>query len=113
MTPSGTYKPPEFSVPPTFSTPPEFSEAEAVKLAKEHLAANLGITIEEIAVISVEKVNWPDTSLGLPEPDRVYAQVIIPGFKITLMASGQEYHYHAGWVVNKMVVIPAETRPTN
>ena len=111
MTPSETYKPPEFSMSPTFSAPPELSEAEAKRLAKEHLATTLGISVGEISVVSVEKVNWPDTSLGLPQPDRVYAQVIVPGYKITLRASGKEYRYHAGWVVNKIVVIPAETRP--
>jgi hypothetical protein len=102
--------PPTLSKMPEFSAPPGFSEEEAVKLAKDDLSARLSISDEEITVISVESVNWPDTSIGLPEPDKVYAQVIVPGFKITLGALGQDYLYHAGWVSNKMVVILAVPR---
>ena len=92
--------------------PPEFSEAEAVKLAKQHLSAKLSISDEEITVVSVEKVDWPDTSLGLPEPGKVYAQVIVPGFRIVLAAKGEEYEYHAGKVGEKMVVIPVPRKGT-
>lgn len=90
--------------------PPEFSQEEAVRLAKEHLSAELGISTDEIAVVLVEEVNWPDTSLGLPEPGKFYAQVVVPGFKITLRALGQDYLYHAGWMKNQMLVIPATKR---
>lgn len=96
--------------PPEPPKPPEFTQEEAVRLAKQHLALRLSIPVEEITVVSVEKVDWPDTSLGLPEPDKVYAQVIVPGFKISLRASGQDYLYHAGWLKNKMVVVPVPRR---
>jgi hypothetical protein len=91
--------------PPTY--PPQPSQEEAVALAKQDLAAELKISPDQITVVSVEKVDWPDTSLGLPKPDIAYAQVIVPGFKITLRALGQDYVYHAGLIGNKMVVLPA------
>lgn len=50
---------------------------------------------QEITITSVEYVDWPDSSLGNPQPDMSYAQVITPGFKIVLEAGGQAYEYHA------------------
>ncbi len=74
-------------------TPP--AEAKrAVQLAKEDLAQNEGITVDAIRLVSVESVQWSDTSLGCPEPDMVYAQVITPGYLVKLEAKGQEYEYH-------------------
>jgi hypothetical protein len=65
-----------------------------VELAKEDLARRLEVSVSEISVISVEAVDWPDTSLGCPEPGMAYAQVITPGYLIVLEAKGQTYEYH-------------------
>lgn len=67
-----------------------------VELAKEDLARRLEVSVSEISVISVEAVDWPDTSLGCPEPGMAYAQVITPGYLIVLEAKGQAYEYHSG-----------------
>jgi subtilase family serine protease len=77
---------------PTVKVP---SDAEkVVLLAKEDLAGRLGISTEEIRVEKVEKVEWPDASLGCPKPGMVYAQVITPGYKLVLFAKGRSYEYH-------------------
>jgi hypothetical protein len=65
-------------------------------MAKEDLARKLDLSISEMSVISVEAVDWPDTSLGCPQPGLMYAQVITPGFLIVLEAKGQSYEYHTG-----------------
>jgi hypothetical protein len=65
-----------------------------VELAKEDLARRLELSLSEIAAISIEAVDWPDTSLGCPQPGTAYAQVITPGFRIVLGAAGQTYEYH-------------------
>lgn len=59
-----------------------------------YLAEELGIPAEEIEVISVERVEWPDASLGCPEPGKSYAQVITPGYRIHLEAQGEQYEVH-------------------
>jgi hypothetical protein len=70
-------------------------EAEPlVELAKEDLAQRLGVGLDEVAVESVEAVEFPDASLGVPEPDKAYAQVITPGYVIRLTAEGETYEYH-------------------
>ncbi|MBE0431386.1 MAG: hypothetical protein IBX67_06135 [Dehalococcoidia bacterium] len=66
-----------------------------VEQAKEDLAGRKGIDKGEIEVVKVEAVNWPDTSLGCPQPDMMYAQVITPGFRILLSYAGETYVYHS------------------
>jgi hypothetical protein len=45
-------------------------------------------------VQDVKEAEFPDASLGVPEPDRAYAQVITPGYVIRLMADSEVYEYH-------------------
>ncbi len=83
-------------VPTAQSTGIPEEAAEAVGLARQDLAQRLGIAAETIAVTAVRAVDWPDTSLGCPEPGKMYAQVITPGYEIILEADGEAYAYHSG-----------------
>ncbi len=76
-----------------------------VKLAKADLARRLGISPDEIETQSVEQTEFPDASLGVPEPGQSYAQVITPGYIIKLTVEGQVYEYHAGG--DRVVAVPA------
>ncbi|MGC9320277.1 MAG: hypothetical protein ACP5KN_19745, partial [Armatimonadota bacterium] len=67
---------------------------QPVQAAIEDLADRLNVAPEAITVASFEEVTWPDTSLGNPEPGRVYAQVLTPGYRVILQAQGQQYEYH-------------------
>lgn len=67
-----------------------------VQQAKADLAEELGIRQDEITVQSVEEAQFLDASLGVPEPGRSYAQVVISGYVIDLIAGGTVYEYHAG-----------------
>jgi hypothetical protein len=60
------------------------------------LAASLSVNPAAITVQVVEPIEWPDASLGCPQPGLVYIQVITPGQRIVLEANGQTYEYHAG-----------------
>lgn len=42
----------------------------------------------DVAVVSVKAVEWPDASLGLPEPGKAYAQVITPGHLVVVAVPG-------------------------
>lgn len=64
--------------------------------AREALADWLGTSTEKIEVIKVEQVEWPDTSLGCPEPGMVYAQVIVPGCRVVMRVDDEVYEYHLG-----------------
>ena len=67
---------------------------ELTLLAKSDLAQKLGIAIDEIEMRSMTEVEWNDTSLGCPQEDMSYAQVITPGSTILLEVDGQTYEYH-------------------
>ena len=69
--------------------------ARSVEQAKEDLARREGLGEDDIELVAVEAVDWPDTSLGCPEPDRMYAQVITPGYRIVLSCAGKRYQYHS------------------
>jgi hypothetical protein len=65
-----------------------------VGLAKADLVQRLGVGLDEIEVKSVEATEFPDASLGVPEPGMSYGQVITPGYVIELAVGGEIYVYH-------------------
>jgi hypothetical protein len=71
------------------------AEQQAINAAASDLARQLGVAAQEIQLVAVEAVQWPDASLGCPEPGMSYAQMIVPGYRIVLTAKGHEYEYHA------------------
>jgi hypothetical protein len=50
---------------------------------------------EAVTVASVAATQWPDASLGCPEPGRVYAQVLTRGYAMSLVVEGRRYAYHS------------------
>jgi hypothetical protein len=96
-TPTGRDVAQESDVTPTLAAPDLELSAEAdrvVQLAKEDLAQRLGIARESIQLVSMEAEEWPDASLGCPQPGETYAQVITPGLRVRLVAQEQVYEYH-------------------
>lgn len=59
--------------------------------AREELAAELGIGLEMVEVVSFTEEEWPDSCLGLPEDGELCAQVITLGWRVELEAEGQRY----------------------
>ncbi|MFP3897543.1 MAG: hypothetical protein ACLFV5_12005, partial [Anaerolineales bacterium] len=72
------------------------------------LAGRMGVDVEEIEVQSVEETEFPDASLGVPEPGEMYAQVITPGYVIRLSIQGETYTYHAAG--ERVVLVPGGGR---
>ncbi len=73
---------------------PEDLEA-AIDRARRDLAQRLKLNEDEIALGSADPVDFPDASLGTPIEDQMSAQVITPGWRITLKANGKSYEYRA------------------
>ena len=67
---------------------------EALAAAVEGLSEHTGLPPDRITLVSMETVEWRDSSLGCPQEGFMYAQVITPGYRIVLEADGQEYVYH-------------------
>jgi hypothetical protein len=69
--------------------------ARLVEQARQILAERISVADGEVSVTSTEDVAWSDSSLGCPDPERMYAQVITPGYRIVLEAGGETYTFHA------------------
>lgn len=81
---------------PTTPSAPESPHAQAVAQATEDLAQRLAIPVDQINVLEVHEVTWPDASLGCPQPDQMAAQVEQEGLLIRLGAGDEMYFYHSG-----------------
>lgn len=76
------------SEPPQPIVSPEF-------IASIFLASKLGVDRAELKLVRSEAVDWPDSSLGCPEPGKVYTQAIVPGYRIIFDHNGQQYEVHS------------------
>ena len=84
--------PPETAVPGVTPAP----QPDHRDLAMADLAARLSVNPAAITVTVVEPIDWPDASLGCPQPGMMYAQVVTPGYRIVLEVDGKSYEYHIG-----------------
>lgn len=57
--------------------------------------SNPDIDVKDITLISAERFTFGDSSLGCPEPGRMYTQAIVEGFKVKFSYKGKEYHVHS------------------
>jgi hypothetical protein len=63
--------------------------------ARRDLARRLGVPEGDVKAGALRRVTWPDTSLGCPDPGKLYAQVQTEGFVIELEVASARYRYHA------------------
>jgi hypothetical protein len=68
---------------------------QAVAAARRDLAFRASVPEEYVIVCEVKALEWPDTSMGCPEPHGTYRQQPTPGYRIVLDAVSREYEYHA------------------
>jgi len=87
----------------------EQSYLPILTLAVRYLALQLKIELEEVTVLSIVSMDWPDGGLGCPLLGMNYAQVITPGYKITLEAEGKTYTYHTN--TGRALILCAEDGP--
>ena len=73
---------------------PKAEARKALIAARRALVDSLDIPYIGPTLVSFEPVEWRDASLGCPKPERVYAQVITPGFRLVFEYQGQQYEYH-------------------
>lgn len=85
-------------------------EAYMTEQARLALADRLSIAVETITVANVEERQWSNAALGCAESGQMYAQVITPGFEITLTADGETYVYHSD-MNSALVLCGADGQP--
>lgn len=60
---------------------------------QNRISETLGVPAESIQIKAVEKMDWPNSCLGLPEGDEACAEVITPGWLLTFNIDNQVYRY--------------------
>lgn len=99
--------------------PPEVIE-QATEISKQLTPAqeaaiaavvqNLGVAAEQVKVVSTEAVEWPDSCLGIAMEGVSCAQVVTPGFRVTLDVAGKQVEYRTNQ--DASVIRPATTALT-
>jgi hypothetical protein len=94
-----------------------------VNQCKADLAKRLNVTVDKVTFTRAYVVEWRDASLGLPEPGKMYAQVLTPGWQILLEGWGQQHLYTANsktfryggpvelWKYSVLYLQPIENEP--
>ena len=74
-----------------------------IRTVSDDAARRSGVDASRVRVIEAGAVTWSDGSLGCPEPDRMYTQALVPGFRIRIQAGSRLLVYHANargnWVL--------------
>lgn len=72
------------------------TQEQAITLAKQTASKHFEVPLEQLRVQQVQALDWPDSSLGCPQPGMMYLQVITPGFKVELTTGQDLYPVHIG-----------------
>jgi hypothetical protein len=80
-------------IPPVSVTPPP-EAAAAVDAALQAAAQHLGVPPDQLKITQVEPHDWPDASLGCPQPGQMYSQVVTPGYLVMIASDGHQLEYH-------------------
>jgi biotin carboxyl carrier protein len=81
---------------PALPPPAGAAQRRLVEQAADDLARRLSIPATDIALVELTETAWPDSSLGCPQPGRVYTQVLREGYRIGLRAGKRIFEYHSG-----------------
>lgn len=93
----------EGSMSKTGDVEPIKGSEKALAAAIADLSEQSSVPPEEITLVSMEAVEWSDSSLGCPQEGFMYAQVITPGYLIMLEANGEQFAYHTDQEGNSIV----------
>jgi len=70
------------------------SRQEAFRASVKDLAKKIGAPESDIAGVGQEDMTWPDSCLGCVKAGERCAQVLTPGYRITLRVRDATYEYH-------------------
>lgn len=105
------------------SAPKKAMDSPIVSKCKADLAKKLNVIAGSITAIKAEPVTIPDSSLGMPERDKMYAQMINSGLRIILEAKNHQYLYMASstsfkyggpiniWAYSMLYTMPMKNDP--
>jgi hypothetical protein len=81
---------------PALPPPASAAQRRLVEQATDDLARRLSLPATAVDLVELTETVWPDSSLGCPQPGRVYTQVLREGYRIGLRAGKRIFEYHSG-----------------
>jgi len=72
--------------------------------ALTHLSETLNLPADQINLVSIEAVTWPDGCLGVQKMGVMCTQALVKGFKIIFEADGKEYEVHTNETGSSVVL---------
>lgn len=87
---------PPVATPPLQGTFPPFDTEvpqDVMEMVVDEAAVLGQVGLGEVQIVRAEAVTWSDASLGCPEADQMYAQVLTDGYWIVLEAGGTEFDF--------------------
>ena len=73
--------------------PQETLSAELQQIVLEAVGEQQNLPPDQLQITSAEAADWPDACLGIADPDVLCAQVITPGWAITVTDGQQTWQY--------------------
>ncbi|HTP01890.1 MAG TPA: hypothetical protein VMJ64_11000 [Anaerolineales bacterium] len=68
-----------------------------IDLARQDLAARLGVDLSEIHLLNTIEITWPDLHAGCGSaPGQILTKGRVYGYRVWLEANGAQYLYHVG-----------------
>ena len=65
--------------------------SQATLAAQKRLATALGVSTNQVQLVSAEQASWPNTCLGLTPSGQACAAKVTPGWRMIFNANGQQY----------------------
>jgi hypothetical protein len=87
-------KKPAMPPPPSSQGADSKSREETYRRSVKDLSKKIGAPESDIAGVSQEDMTWPDSCLGCVQTGESCAQVLTPGYRITLRVRDATYEYH-------------------
>lgn len=84
--------------------------ANLLAQARLDLMHRRGVGIQDVDVISIEPVRWPDACLGLRHEGMACSRVITDGYQMVLVTQGERYEYRADLYGQVRAVAPFAPR---
>lgn len=76
-----------------------------VQKARRWLADKLKVPLGQVKLLSLDRVEWPDSCLGVNEPDEACLMVITPGYEMIFRVGEEEYELHTDLAANNIRMV--------
>ncbi len=103
--PAGTPNPEPTATPAVETTHVPVDIPPAQRAAIDAAVKALGLPADQVKLVSIEAVDWPDGCLGVTHIGMMCIKGPVPGFRIVLEANGKQYEFHTN--LDASVVTPA------